>query len=113
MSWAFARLVKIGSEQGSESLFESLFQELNQILKLGQENIVIEVKSGFGLIEINSKRLAKKLEKYLSQNPAGAPATHRVKVKIEGYIEYVSSGHDGIGQEFTVRPDKVQIGEFK
>lgn len=71
------------------------------------------VKSGFGLIEINSNRLAKKLEKYLSQNPNGAPPTHTVLVKIEGKIEYVSSKHDGVGQEFTFTPTKVLLGEFK
>lgn len=68
---------------------------------------IVKVKANTGFLEIKSIRLCTKLENFLRQKP-----TNRVKVKIEGCVDGVWSGHNGIGQEFTFKPTKVQLGEF-
>lgn len=67
--------------------------------------------TGYGEIEVKSKREAARLEKYLSQNPRLGKPTHRIKVKIEGYIDHGNvAAHDGAGQPFGMTVTKALIG---
>ena len=69
--------------------------------------------TGYGEIEVKSKREAARLEKYLSQNPLGGKPTHKIKVKIEGYVDSGNvANHDGTGQPFGLEITKASIADF-
>jgi adenylyl- and sulfurtransferase ThiI len=69
--------------------------------------------SGYGEIEVKSKREAARLEKFLAQNPHNSAPTHKIKVKIEGYIDYGNvAAHDGIGQPFGMSITKALVEDF-
>ena len=69
--------------------------------------------TGWGEIEVKSKREAARLEKYLKQNPLGSKPTHKIKVKIEGYIDSGNvAEHDGTGQPFGLEVTKATIADF-
>lgn len=69
--------------------------------------------TGYGQIEVRSKREAAKLQKFLSQNPRLGKPTHKVKIRIEGYIDdgWVAA-HDGVGQPFGLEITKATIADY-
>ncbi len=70
--------------------------------------------TGYGEVEVRSKREAARLAKFLAQNPTFGKPTHKVKIRIEGYINQGNvAAHDGVGKPFGLEITKATIGEFK
>ena len=69
--------------------------------------------TGYGEIEVRSKKEAAKLETFFSNNPVGSKPTHKLKVKIEGYINNGNVGyHDGTGQPFGMEVTNAVIEDM-
>ena len=66
--------------------------------------------TGYGEIEVKSRREAKTLEKILASNPLIGKPTTKIKVRIEGYINSGNiNKHDGIGQSFGLEVTKAMV----